>query len=357
MLKNIIQMSYIIVVADVTLVVFILFNSTINSKRKSPFLIACVISFLMLSANIIGEVCRGKTEFIPLMKFSYAVSYSISGPVIIPFIYLANIFGNRIKLTIRILALFNTVLCFISIFNGAVFYVNDDGYYTLGPLAAIPYFLSGIYLFILLASSVSKYRLGFRDESIFIFVLSLSVIAAVLLNTLYKFKFLVSGMAVLCSVFYYLFFITQTLTRDALTNALNRHSFYKDIQDLQKHQMIVISMDLNGLKQINDTLGHDEGDKAILTVAETAMSILPMKCRFYRLGGDEFEILCPDTTKETAEQIIAELKLSVEAKSYSIAAGYGEYKKGMDFDEVLKQVDAVMYEDKSRMKSAAKLKL
>lgn len=356
MLKEIVQMSYLIIVADITLFIFILFNSTITGKRKAAFIIACAITFVMIASNIIIEICRGHNEFLPLMKLASAVSFSISGPVIIPFIYLTDVYGNRVKLAIRLLALFNMLLCFSSIYNGCIFRYDDEGYYDLGTLSIIPYFLSGVYLLILLSASFVKFRIGFRAESLFIFVLSLWVVTAVVMNTVYDFKFLVSGMAVLSSMFYYLFFSMQTLTRDALTNALNRHSFYKDIQNFKKHQMYIIAMDLNGLKQINDTLGHDEGDKAILTVAETAMSLIPMKCRFYRLGGDEFEILCPNMTKDEVERIIADLKMTIEERSYSIAAGYGEYTKGMDFDEVFRKVDAVMYEDKSRMKAVAKLK-
>ena len=80
--------------------------------------------------------------------------------------------------------------------------------------------------------------------------------------------------------------------------------------------------------------------------------ILPMKCRFYRMGGDEFEILYPHSTYADVELTANKLKEAVHKKGYSIAIGFGEYKKGMDFDNVFREVDAMMYEDKARMKAA-----
>ena len=77
-----------------------------------------------------------------------------------------------------------------------------------------------------------------------------------------------------------------------------------------------------------------------------------MKCRFYRMGGDEFEILYPNAAYSDVELTMQKLKDAVAKKGYSIAIGFGEYKKGMDFDNVFREVDAMMYEDKARMKAA-----
>ena len=219
-----------------------------------------------------------------------------------------------------------------------------------GPLAPIPFMLSAMYVAVLFASSVIKFRLGLRRESAFIMFLTIDIAGAVMLNTVYHYKFLISGMAVLSSIFYYMFFAMQMLTRDALTNALNRHSFYKDTESMSNHQMYVISMDLNGLKQLNDTLGHDAGDAAILAVADAAHALLPSKWRFYRMGGDEFEVLCPDASGEAVRAFTDRLKANVAAQSYSVAVGFEEYLRGMDFEEVFRKADAMMYEDKAEMK-------
>lgn len=352
MIKEMIQMSYLIVVAGITLLIFLLNNSTLTAKRKLSFLVGVTISLMMIVCNIVVYLFSGTGQHIMLMKIFSAISYSISGPVMLPFIFVTNVIKKKIRITVLCLASFNVLLSVVSIFNGCIFAFDDMGNRSLGKLATVPYILSFIYIALLLVASLNKFRLGFKNESIFIFLLSICIVAATIMNAVFHFKFLISGMAVLSCSFYYMFFTTETLTRDALTGAFNRHSFYKDIENMKKRQMFIVSMDLNGLKQINDTQGHDAGDKAILSVSDSAFEILPMKCRFYRMGGDEFEILYPNSNFSDVELTMQKIKDAVAKKGYSIAIGFGEYKKGMNFDDVFREVDAIMYEDKARMKAA-----
>lgn len=351
MAKELLQMSYLIIVADITLFLFIYFNSTLNFARKSAFLIAEFIATVMILCNLVNYSLAGTGDHRMIVKLFMAVSYSVSGPVIIPFIFLSGVISKRVRVAIQVAAALNIFLSFLSMFNSCVFSIDENCNCSLGPLSPIPFIFSAMYLAVLFASSVIKFRLGLRSESAFIMFLTVNIAVAVVLNTFYHYKFMISGMAVLCCVFYYMFFAMQMLTRDALTNALNRHSFYKDIQDMKKRQMFVISMDLNGLKQINDNLGHDEGDKAILAVADCIFADLPSNCKFYRIGGDEFALLYPGATDEAVRELTAYIKHDVSEKGYSVAIGYSEHKKGVNFDEVLKRADAIMYDDKARMKS------
>ena len=350
MIKDTIQLTYLSIVADITLIIIILYNSTLGKARQRLFLASAAISILMIVCNILTYSLEDTGKYLFLHKLSLAVSYSISGPVILPFVYLSGIIQKKLAIFINSMILLNVLLSFSSIFNGCVFSIDENGKLSLGLLSPIPFYCSAIYLACLLYCSFIKYRLGFRSESVFILLLSIFIVSAVLMNTFFRFRYLISGMAVLSNLFYYTFFTNQTLTRDALTNALNRHSFYKDTEVMNKRNMFIISMDLNGLKHINDTFGHDEGDKAICAVSESTFSLLPPKARFYRMGGDEFEILCPETTIEKVEALIAAIKDSVENKGYSVAIGFKEFRKGMNFEEVLNEADELMYTDKARMK-------
>ena len=85
--------------------------------------------------------------------------------------------------------------------------------------------------------------------------------------------------------------------------------------------------------------------------AESTFEIIPSRCRFYRMGGDEFEILFPSASRSDTEILMQKIKEAVHSKGYSIAMGCGEYKKGMDLDDLIKEIDAMMYEDKARMKA------
>lgn len=349
-MRELFQISYLSIAASVLLLLFMVFNSAFDARTRKAFYAGWGIASLMLLCNFIMYLYQGTGTHLLLLKGFSAVSYSVSGPVVLPLIALTTVFGKRTERVLLCLAAFNSLLSFLSMGNGCIFCYDAQGEMTLGRLALIPFGLSALYLGVLLTASIIKFRLGARSESAFILILSLWIMAAIVMNTIFGYKFLISGMAVLSYIFYYLFYTTQTLTRDAMTGAFNRHSFYKDIEQLKRRQMYVISMDLNGLKQINDTLGHDAGDKAIRAVSDSVFRLIPRSCRFYRMGGDEFEILYPGASRQDAECLIQKIKAAVAQQQCSVAAACCEHAKDGDFTAAFKEADRLMYEDKERMK-------
>ncbi len=98
---------------------------------------------------------------------------------------------------------------------------------------------------------------------------------------------------------------------DSLTGLYNRPFFHEELARLDTPRQLPLSIiigDINGLKLINDALGHDEGDKLLVNVAR----ILKASCRtddiIARTGGDEFWILLPKTDGEGARQIVERIK-------------------------------------------------
>ena len=89
---------------------------------------------------------------------------------------------------------------------------------------------------------------------------------------------------------------------DPLTKSGNRHLFLKVMDKLveEQNKFAVCFMDLDGFKQINDTMGHDAGDELLIYLANTFKEKLPKNAVAYRLGGDEFGIIIQDikTTEE-----------------------------------------------------------
>ena len=66
----------------------------------------------------------------------------------------------------------------------------------------------------------------------------------------------------------------------------------------------MVSIDLNNLKMINDTYGHAKGDEAICATVNAVDKVVPKGCLLYRIGGDEFMILCTKTNQDTVEKIL-----------------------------------------------------
>ena len=65
---------------------------------------------------------------------------------------------------------------------------------------------------------------------------------------------------------YHVFSILQLTKKDALTGLLNRQAYYGETSRSFKDITAIISLDMNGLKKINDTYGHDAGDEALITL-------------------------------------------------------------------------------------------
>ena len=98
---------------------------------------------------------------------------------------------------------------------------------------------------------------------------------------------------------------------DPLTGGKNRHLFMYDLDKLiEKNKKFAICfMDLDGFKQINDTMGHDAGDELLIGLSNTFKTKLPKNVVSYRIGGDEFSLIITDIkTTEDITKILDDLR-------------------------------------------------
>lgn len=102
---------------------------------------------------------------------------------------------------------------------------------------------------------------------------------------------------------------------DPLTGSGNRHRFVKDIDNTinKKKKFAICFMDLDGFKNVNDTLGHDAGDILLIELSKRLKINLPRSCQSYRLGGDEFAIIIEKiNTIDEITKILDDLKQALE---------------------------------------------
>lgn len=154
---------------------------------------------------------------------------------------------------------------------------------------------------------------------------------------------------------------------DNLTGLYNRAGFnkyggYVWRECMQKNtEAMILFMDLDGLKHVNDTYGHDEGDRFIKTVA----SILK-RCKHHgeivmRYGGDEFVVLVSDISEQCAGEYRARISEEIQSFNmnqnlpYQISASIGLYitkpERQSDLEEAIEEADRRMYEIKREKKS------
>lgn len=137
---------------------------------------------------------------------------------------------------------------------------------------------------------------------------------------------------------------------DQLTGVGNRRGFAEYCQTLPDGiSLAFIFGDLNGLKQINDTQGHEVGDQLIRQAAQI-MKNLTGDIAVFRMGGDEFIIVAKDADEAQAQRLVNDLRARYRSSGISMALGYIVCQTPIaNIDDVLSQVDKKMYADKERI--------
>ncbi len=157
--------------------------------------------------------------------------------------------------------------------------------------------------------------------------------------------------------------LEEQATHDPLTGVYNRRYFTDRIgKELERsrryeHPLAFLMIDINGFKAVNDTLGHQAGDRVLCDVAGAIQEELRSVDIVIRYGGDEFLAVLPETNGE-ADVIAARLQEAIEVRSrngefsslpVSLAVGMAYWSPGgsTSLDDVLRLADSRMYEAKN----------
>mgnify|MGYP000061170819 FL=1 len=144
---------------------------------------------------------------------------------------------------------------------------------------------------------------------------------------------------------------------DSLTDLYNRNFFEEEMRRLSDGRQNPLGMiigDVDGLKLINDTLGHQIGDNMLITTADILRQKLRTSDIIARIGGDEFAVLLPQTPRDMVEQIMQRLRLALQEYndsepeiplSVSLGHAVGEGKT-VDEQSLYREADARMYREK-----------
>lgn len=146
-------------------------------------------------------------------------------------------------------------------------------------------------------------------------------------------------------------------THDVMTGLFNRAHFEETLTRFEKggcEPVSVIIADLNGLKTVNDTYGHQAGDSLIRRAAEVLKASFDRAHSVARIGGDEFAVLMPETPEAAAREGLARIQslISLNNKYYgspelSMALGAATRAPGISLEKVISLADNAMYQRKA----------
>jgi diguanylate cyclase len=164
--------------------------------------------------------------------------------------------------------------------------------------------------------------------------------------------------------------VNRMAVHDALTGLPNRRLFSESLlravarTSRQPHDLAVLFLDLDGFKDVNDTMGHDAGDALLRAVADRIRATVRTCDTAARLGGDEFGVLLEDLLSVEDALEIAERLLDVVRAEYMIfgrqvrigaSIGIALWHEGLEADVILSNADLAMYAAKANGKGRYEL--
>lgn len=152
--------------------------------------------------------------------------------------------------------------------------------------------------------------------------------------------------------------LKQLSTHDILTGLYNRGFFEEEMERIERGRLFPVSVvmaDVDHLKEINDSRGHDAGDSLLKRVSQVLTTAFRSEDIIARIGGDEFAVLLPNTNTSVAEKILIRTRYVLETHNASypdaplqLSIGVYTAEKSTPLAEALKEADKRMYSEKQK---------
>lgn len=325
-------------------------------KVFSKKMVRLFVSFLSLVTLLIASDMVTRYLFLsagaPVLRYGFiAVGYVLRGVLIEMMRLMVSRHNSRARIIHCIPFIVYALLVFSNVATNLFFTFTAENNVISGPLWFLTPLVYGFYICRLLFTAFKDYK-NDRNEALVISVLTLFAITAGIVDRQLK-SIIYFDFTVIASFgFYYVFQLVQIYRRDTLTDALDRRSFYQDLQKYAHRDMIVISVDMNDLKKINDQHGHSAGDEALLCIVDCMMQCFKPVGNVYRVGGDEFMVLCSGINAVEVLVLINEFNAKLDKTPYSVALGFAQYESGMNIDDIIEAADKRMYQNKRTLKGS-----
>lgn len=331
--------------------VLVLNNHIIQRRERNTFTFGLLGVVLVLTLDWFSAAFDGAG---PGFQFpnALAVMLSFSIAPFIPVAIAQTIYPDKATRIVQAVLAGHALLELVNLAFGFIFYVDAQAVYHRGSLYllyTVAYVISASYLVIQSLRAARTYQtVGKRGIAAIVACLSSGVIIQFLFSNIYV-AWTAVAMAV---VLYILFYIDMTLCTDPLTNLLNRRSYEAFLAN-PTTPCVVISIDVNDFKHVNDTYGHAAGDHCLTTIAHAVRRVFEGVGKCYRSGGDEYVVVVTKRLDQV-DALIALLYSEVanehalDERIPSVSVGFARAEAGCDdIGAVVHEADLMMYEQKA----------
>ena len=335
------------------------------------------LTYALIAISALAEWCGVQLDgrmdlpgwFLVVVKTTDYILTPMAGGALVVQMRLKNRWQNAIM---GILA-FNALLQVICLFTGWMVVVDEAHHYFHGPLYVL-YLGLCLTIIVLIIIEFILYGRSFRKQNHrSLYAIMMLVVAGIVIQEALPGDNRTSYIALTLGAA--LMFIQYSefsqlamddtvieqqmkIDTDVLTGLLSRNAYSRALKELDEagtlpEDLAAFTIDINGLKQVNDRLGHEAGDELIRGAATCITRAIRASGRCYRTGGDEFVILMP-MSREEAEDVLSSMVEEAKrwrgekAKSLSLSAGYAlaEDYESLSAEGLIRESDKAMYKAK-----------
>ncbi|MBR4120205.1 MAG: GGDEF domain-containing protein [Spirochaetales bacterium] len=322
-------------------------------SRRMKKLTITVVALLFLESVVFSlEQWTQTFEKLSLLRpILTAILYSLYPLILMTLTLLTETNGmSRRSLFLAIPWIISLPLFFFSQWTHLVVWYHESNHFAAGPLRYLPYILFAFYIVVFIVQNLRYFRSYTRMNRVAARYIVIGAIGGVLFYFYFDSYKDYSAIFTSSILLYYVLVYIHMARMDQMTSLLNRQSFYQDLAMESQNITGVISIDMNELKYLNDTLGHEAGDMALEVVAGVFRNNCKEKCSAYRIGGDEFMIICRNTNEFDIRTMIFNMKEGLKQTSYVCSFGYAMCSADVPMEETLRIADSRMYADKAAIK-------
>lgn len=314
------------------------------------FMLALHLVIVLIGADVAELLLSTLPYFTQWRVFFSVVGYALRPAALYCLVFILRpCLSRKAAVWLSLPLACHVLLLLTAFFTPWVFGYTADNQLFRGPLGLLPFGVCFFYLVLLLYFSLDfsagRGRLSLPAAVALCFNF---VITAALSVWLGSDALFCAGLTIDIAYLYLSLYIHRN-NLDELTGAYVRRCFHLDAKRDAASLCALISLDMNNLKVINDTGGHHAGDAVLSELGRRVRSVLPPEnTDFYRVGGDEFMIICRRMEEDEVQKLTREIRRAVSDTGFGMAVGYTMH--GGDIEATAAAADAAMYLDKNREK-------
>ncbi|MBO5208810.1 MAG: GGDEF domain-containing protein [Lachnospiraceae bacterium] len=326
----------------------------VNKYKNKYYMVAVGVNSAILLTEIGKEIglLYGNRD---LTVFSFVINYALAPFLPYCVMLMSRKHWKKREKLFMLPAVAIACIAISSPVTGLLFSVSEANEYSRGPFYLVSLLISLFYFIMMTIEASQEYRDADFSEKIYLFAIFAMSVTGVLVQVF------VAGIAsmwttsAIALLLYYTFILELSSKYDVLTTVRNRMAYdnVKESMARQKNYGLVIC-DINGLKPVNDKYGHTQGDILIMKTAKLITKSFYNVGKVYRIGGDEFCVVCEDKDEQAILTALNQLEQNInKANKHNtnpVSVSYGmEIHKTEDtrsYQEIFDAADGRMYQMK-----------